>query len=323
MKRILVTGGSGFLGGNVVFELAGRYEVVYTYQRNPFFFKGASPMALDLLDGEQVEEAVARIGPSGVIHCAALTDVGYCQAHPDEARLVNVEGTRHVARGAAMCGAKVIYVSTESVYDGKRGDYAEDSPVGPVNRYAESKLEGEKAVSSETRDFFIARVGIEGWGAQADMRPLSFFERIVASFRRGEKMRIFNDWFYNPVTVNHLARVFDEVLAKDVTGIFNVGSPSKVSNEDFTRIIARAYGYDESLIETCSGREVEMSVPRPFNRSFITDKIRSVIRTPVPDAGSAVQFLKNFEDCGDLSRMRGGEIRKTDGAREGKTITIE
>ena len=138
---ILVTGASGLLGASVV-AMAVRigHDVVGLYHRHPVSINGARLIAADLMNRAVVEEVFDKFHPSAVIHCAAETNVDWCQEHSEEARVVNVDVTRSIAEIAARYGSHLMYVSTDAVFDGARGNYSETDRPAPANVYAQTKL---------------------------------------------------------------------------------------------------------------------------------------------------------------------------------------
>ena len=137
MKKILITGASGFVGSRVIARW-----------RNEFVLLTPSHAELDITDKESVNSYFILHGPDVVVHLAALSNTGYCEQNPDESYLVNVEGAANIARASALCGAKLIFFSSDQVYNGnvESGLLAEDMTVAPENVYGRHKLEAEERV---------------------------------------------------------------------------------------------------------------------------------------------------------------------------------
>ena len=136
-KRIVVTGAQGFLGSRVV-----------TYYNDAFDAIALSHAALDITNRQVVIERLSALRPSLVIHCAAISDTGYAQQHPEESEQINLWGTLHVAEACKICGAKLVYMSSDQVYNGnaEEGLLPESVPVHPVSVYGQHKLAAEKEV---------------------------------------------------------------------------------------------------------------------------------------------------------------------------------
>src|SRR5262245_37934442 len=144
---ILVTGASGLLGANLIMTaLEEGLEVAGLYHQHQVNLPGATLLAADLTNKSEVERIFTDLRPEGVIHCAAVSNVDWCEDHPDVAREVNVAASAAIADIANKANAQFLYISTDSVFDGLRGNYAESDDPAPVNIYARSKLEGEREV---------------------------------------------------------------------------------------------------------------------------------------------------------------------------------
>src|SRR5262245_60179502 len=141
--RAFVIGASGQVGGNLLEAFRARgHEALGTHARHPM--DGLAP--LDVTDHAAVERAVGDARPDWVLCPAGLTHVDYCEEHPAEAYAINRDGPLAAARSAARAGAGFVYFSTEYVFDGERGPYAEEDAVRPISAYGRSKWEGERAV---------------------------------------------------------------------------------------------------------------------------------------------------------------------------------
>ncbi len=137
MDRLLITGGSGFVGGRLVQALSGRWQLLVP-----------THWELDIGDSQSVNRYFARYQPCAVLHTAALSNTGYCQQHPEESFRANVLGAENLAKAAQQCGAKLVFFSSDQVYNGplQKGPHLETEPVEPVNVYGRHKLEAEKRV---------------------------------------------------------------------------------------------------------------------------------------------------------------------------------
>ena len=148
MKKILITGASGFVGSRVVARWRNEYAVL-----------APSHAELDITDRESVDSYFMLHSPDVVVHLAALSNTGYCEHHPDESYSVNVEGAANIARAAALCRAKLVFFSSDQVYNGnlESGLLNEDMPVAPENVYGCHKLEAEERVLYFNPDTVVLR----------------------------------------------------------------------------------------------------------------------------------------------------------------------
>lgn len=164
MERILITGGSGLLGSKVVKLAEKSFEVIPTHNTRSFF---KDSVIMDITNCERAFHVVAKIKPDVVMHPAAQTRVDQCEKDREGAWKVNAEGTKNVALACGKINAKLIYVSTDYVFDGEKGLYVESDEPNPVNYYGLTKLKGEKFVRENCQEYAITRtsvlyVGIRG-----------------------------------------------------------------------------------------------------------------------------------------------------------------
>ena len=139
-RPVLVTGSSGLLGANLVLELARRgWPIAALYWRHPISLDGVCSAACDLADSASASRLLTDFAPSLVIHCAAATNVDWCESHPEESMRINAESAAALAASARYVGARLVYISTDAVFDGVSGGYRETDPVAPVNWYARGK----------------------------------------------------------------------------------------------------------------------------------------------------------------------------------------
>ncbi len=168
--RILITGASGLLGLNTALEAAENWRLpgwsrpwiiaqVNNRPLKPTFFE---TIQADLLAPGAVRSLLDRTRPDWVIHCAALADIDACERDPQQARELNSDVPQILAMHVARSGARLLHVSTDAVFDGRRGDYKETDQPNPLSVYARTKLEGERAVANANPDAIIARVNLFG-----------------------------------------------------------------------------------------------------------------------------------------------------------------
>src|SRR5215510_4214127 len=195
MFRILITGGSGFIGSILGNSLSAKYDVFAAYlnSRQP---QSGMPLQFDIRDAEQVVRAFDITRPDCVIHTAALTKPDYCETRPAETHAVNVTGTRNVVDACNRLAAKLIHVSTDLVFDGKKGNYSEEDAVRGLNEYSRSKIAAEDVVLSESPGAVILRLSII-YGPRHAVHP-GFLDEMLAYWQKGQAMGFFTDQYRNP-----------------------------------------------------------------------------------------------------------------------------
>jgi len=304
--RILVTGASGLLGANFVLAaLQRRKHVAAVCHAHPLSFPGAETIVADLTDADGTEKIVRAWRPDWIVHCAALTDVDWCETHPEETWAVNVGVTRNLAVLSRACGSDLVYISTDSVFDGKRGHYTETDSLAPLNEYARSKQVGEEAVQAAGGRYLIVRTNIYGWNATDKM---SLAEWMLSRLERGQIVPGFTDVAFSPILVNDLSDVILDMLERQLTGLYHVAGAESCSKYEFACQLAEVFGLDQDLVQLASAADAGFIAPRPQNTSLQTMKVSKVVGRPMPDVVSGLQHFKALRDsgfAGQLKRMKG------------------
>jgi dTDP-4-dehydrorhamnose reductase len=260
---VLITGGSGTLGWTLARLLAGRCGVIATHFSNPCTPEGVEAARLDLGDGASIRELLGDRNPGVIVHLAAVTNPDVCEVDPDRARRVNLEATAEIAASAARMGSRLLFASTDLVFDGRRGNYSEEDEARPLNIYGATKLDAEQAVLGACPEAFVFRTSlIYGLGSPVSK---TFFSRVVEQLRQGRPMPLFTDQRRNPVLVDDLARALETVIERDLSGLYHIGGPDTVTRYEFGRLVCEAFGFAESLLVPTRMEDFASRAPRPLD----------------------------------------------------------
>lgn len=168
MTRILVTGASGLLGGNLtLMALDKGHDIVAVCNQNPILLDTAEVVCADLSQSDEAEHVIKAYEPQWVFHCAAATNVDDCEVDQDRAFRLNHDMAAKVAHAAQLAGSRLVHISTDAVFDGVRGGYNEEDVPHPINVYGQSKLKGEFAVIAANPTAVIVRTNIYGWNPRS------------------------------------------------------------------------------------------------------------------------------------------------------------
>ena len=285
----LVTGAGGFLGANAGVLLNGREEAVGAF-RNP---SSNSPfrtsVSIDLLSGTSIHKAVVAARPDVVLHTAAMASHEACEADPTMAHLVNANAPAHLARACADVGAKLVYLSTDAVFDGTRGNYSELDPVNPFSVYGETKLLGEEAALTAHDDVLIIRTNFFGWSPSGGRSILEFF---VNSLRSGKRVSGYNDFVVTSIYVQDLLTAIYDLVDSDRRGVIHLGSSNALSKYDFGVAVANQFGLDADLISPISAAEGGHATSRARDLSLDSSLVESLLGRSLPtqEAGLASAY---------------------------------
>jgi len=249
-ERILITGAKGMLGLDLTEALRGKYEV---YGRDIDDF--------DITRDKETMDAIMAIRPDVVIHAAAYTDVDGCESHIELAHSINGGGTKNVASACRELGSRMVYISTDYVFDGtKSGAYSEDDPTCPINTYGRSKLEGERWVRTMVGQFVIVRTAwLFGRGGN------NFVKIILRLAREKGALCVVNDQVGSPTYAVDLSQAISALVEKGCRGIYHITNGGTCSWYEYTREILAMSGLTDVPVHAISSDQLNRAAKRPHN----------------------------------------------------------
>lgn len=290
-QRVLITGASGMLGAALVDALAGNHECL-AVSRGPADREGARWLQGDLLDHRWIASTLERNVPDVIVHAAAVTNVDLCERDARMTRKLHVEATELLASYCIRRNAKLVYVSTDSVFDGRKsGPYVETDVTGPLNLYGSTKLEGEARALESPRGL-VLRTNIFGW---RPVRHDSFGEWVLRALRAGSSLTMFTDVVFTPVATTLLARVVGECLDKDVTGLFHAGGSEVVSKCEFAYRVAAAYGLNATGIVPILVTDKPLTAERPRNMALDSSRLAARLGRSMPSLSESINAWQKTE----------------------------
>lgn len=245
--KILVTGASGLLGHDIAEYLSRKHTVV----------RLAGRQAADVSDTKEITSVICSERPDVVIHCAGWRDVDACERDPVKAYRINTLGTRNVCLAAQALDAKLVYISSDSVFDGeKRGAYIEFDKPNPINVYGMTKLAGEEEVKQHVRKHFIVRVPILFGIGPASRGYENTIVRTVQSARTGAALTSAADQVSSPTYTLDVACVLEVIVETEFYGTYHVSNRGSASRAVFQRTVLELRGLDPSLVSAVPDPEL-------------------------------------------------------------------
>jgi dTDP-4-dehydrorhamnose reductase len=297
MGRILVTGVSGFLGRHIALRLRGRHRVVGTYREHALTLDGCITRPLDIADRDEMAAFCREFQPDVIVHTIALSDVDRCEREPDAADRVNVQGTAHVAQAAAEVNARLIYISTDQVYDGANGDYNETDTPRPLMVYGRTKLEGERRATAICGDVVILRLAlIYGWGSPT---RTTFIDWMVARLRAGRELPLFIDQYRTPLYVVQGAEVIGRLIeAPETRGVFNLGGGERLDRYAFGIKVCEVFDLPKKYLKPVEMETTGSIAARPRDCSLNSAKISSLLHCRPLTVEEGLQAMKRQQGRG-------------------------
>ena len=294
--RILITGASGYLGGHLILQAPQNTEIFAMFHsQSSDETYGARWTAGDLLDETLPSRLLRDIKPTAVIHNAALSKPEACDNDPDQARELNVEATDRLAAAAASAGAKMVYVSTDMVFDGNHAPYKEDSPAHPCLLYGQTKLDGESRTLNRSKRHVAARSAVI-YGGEGIFGS-NFAITMIQKWKLGESTPVFTDQYRSHVSVKWLAKTLYLLASNDFGGTIHLGGAEGTSRAEFAFGLASYLGFHTRLL-TETSFVGKLQSPRPANVIFDLSLASSIPETQPIDlaTGFALEWQKNKQD---------------------------
>ncbi len=279
MKKLLVTGASGFLGWNICNAAIKGWDIFGTVLTHHADIAGVKIIRVDLRDFKELKKIFQEIHPNAVIHTAAVTNLNYCQTNREESQRVNVDASVHIADLCSDHQIPCVFTSTDIVFDGLNPPYREEDPVCPVNYYGEQKAKAEEDMLRRYPSTAVCRMplmfGISGTA------NTSFIQPMVKAMKEGRELKLFTDEVRTPISGN--TAVQGLFLALDnIKGIINLGGMERISRYDFARLFMRVIGIQKANLLPCKQRDVNMPAPRPPDVSLDSSKAIALGFRPLP-----------------------------------------
>ena len=290
MKKLLITGASGFLGWNICQEAKKNWEVHGTAFSNPKKVPGTQIVRIDLTDFKVFKKVFNEIGPDAVIHTAALTSPNYCQEHPDETEKMNVDAVVNLAGLCADRNIPFVFTSTDLVFDGFNAPYSEKSPVCPVNIYGEQKVRAEEGILKAYPSAAVCRLPLM-FGEPATVAS-GFFLSMINALKDGDELHLFVDEFRTPVSGQTAARGL-MLAVESASGLIHLGGKERISRFNFGLLMMDVLNVSEAHLVRCSQKDLKMSAPRAPDLSLDSSMAFALGYEPMPLREQLIDCLKD------------------------------
>ncbi len=247
---------------------------------------GLTRAQLDLSDFAAVREAFRKQTPQAVIHCAALSRTAECETNPALARRLNVEVTAVLAELAAAI--PFVFLSSDLVFDGRRGRYTEDAPVNPLMVYAETKVAAEQIVLANPRHM-VVRTSLNGGISPTHDR--GFNELLWNAWKAGQSVRLFTDEFRSPIPAEATARAIWELIQRHQAGLYHVAGAERLSRWQIGRLLAARCPRMNPKLEPASLHDFR-GAPRPPDTSLDCAKAQKILSFPLPRLSECLEMVE-------------------------------
>jgi len=273
--KALIIGGSGQVGSHLSNKLTNLGKsVTITHHRQAT----SNSIFLDIVSKDKVHQLISEFKPTHIYLPAAATNVDECEKNPDSTFPVNVTGVQNVVEAANLVNARLIYFSTDYIFDGVNGPYDESEPPNPICEYGKQKVYAEHCVLSSCKDFLIIRTTVVyGW----EQQQKNFVIRLIAALREKKEVQVPIDQIGSPTFARNLAEATIYLAESQERGIINVTGPEIVSRYEFACEAARVFGVSEEFIKPVETQFLGQIAKRPLNLGLVVDKAVQLLDIPL------------------------------------------
>jgi dTDP-4-dehydrorhamnose reductase len=294
-KKLLITGFNGFVAGSVIAHAKGKWEIhgidlAGSPANDPDIFYHT----LDLLDEAKLTDLFRKIAPDAVIHAAAMANIDVCQNNQEKAEKVNIGITKVIAGLCRETGAKIIFCSTDTVFDGKKGNYTEADLPNAVNFYAETKIKAEQIVLSASDKNVVTRLSLV-MGLPVMGQGNSFLADTIEKLKKGLQVPFPANEIRTPLDVITLGKALVELAGNQFGGIVHLAGNTKINRYEMARQIAATLGYSPDLIQSTDSNAMEGRAPRPNDASLDNSLAKKILQTPMCTLTEGLALTLHFK----------------------------
>ncbi len=274
--KLLIIGASGVLGSRLFNDtIEKKWNVTGTYCS--YECKGLS--YLDVRDENSLEKAFNLFEPEVVVMAGGITNVDLCTLKPKLAKDVNIKGTLNLVKKIKAYSSKLVYVSTDYIFNGENGPYKENDKPNPINIYGRTKLESENIIKSKLKNYLIIRTaqlyGVAEPGGEVEVvQNSNFTVKIIHNMQNGKKVYAADDFYSTPTYVGSLSGMLIKLIEKKADGIYHGAGEEFIDRYNYVNKIADIFELDKGLIQKVKLKDLKLKAKRPRKGGLKTHKIK-------------------------------------------------
>tara|TARA_B100001750_G_C15514178_1_gene605759 strand:+ start:2343 stop:3233 length:891 start_codon:yes stop_codon:yes gene_type:complete len=288
-QKILVIGGASLVGSTFIDYAPNDAEIAATLHNSSENKSHNTSEKIDLIkDRNKISEYINKIRPEVVIHTVAFSSVDFCETNNELANLLHVEITKDITQACKETNSKLIYFSTDAVFDGKKNQkYSESEIPNPLSYYGQTKLNAEEIILNENDRNVVLRTTVI-YGQHKRSR---FTNWVVENLKNNVPVTAFTDQYNTPTLVDDLSKAIKKIIEFDITGLFHASGKTCVSRYDFAIKLAERFKLDKKLIVPTLSSEKKQLAPRPKYGCLDATKLENLIGMEFCDLDSGLSFI--------------------------------
>ncbi len=288
-KNILILGAAGLLGASLSSFLIKYFNVFITYNNSPHIINDEymhMSKRIDITDRESLQSFILKANPNYIINCAALTDVDLCENNKSIAYDVNVAGMKNLL-SATSNKCKIIHISTDYIFDGKKQLYTEDDIPNPISYYGKTKLESENILRGSKRESLILRTSVLFNNSSNN----NFYSWVRGTLENNKEIHVVTDQVSNPTWTWSFSEAIFKSIISNLDGVLHFAGNDILSRYEFAIKIANSSGLDPNMVIPISTEELNQQAPRPLYTALSTNKIKKLINIEQPSLDFILEKL--------------------------------
>lgn len=284
-KKILVIG-TGFLGRYLLRELNSSNIQSYGTSFNQ---STQDKFKVDIRNIDSIKKCILQLKPETIINCAANVDLDFLEKNEKQAIAINAIGAKNLALVANQNDIRLIHISTDGIFDGKKGNYSEEDVPNPVNVYGKSKLMGEQLIQENSKNYVILRTNFYGYNEQGK----HLLNWVLTTLKQKKQLIGFDDILFTPLEISNLCMMIRDITMKNIHGIIHLASDKTISKYQFAIEVANVFQLDKNLIKRGSVEDLKLIAKRPKNTSLSNKKVKKFVSLHITPLNESLIKIRN------------------------------
>ena len=258
--KILVLGGSGLVGDHFITNSKSN-DFITTYRNNVTNFPNIISVKINLpQDWPKLEELILKEKPDIVLNSIAYSNSDFCETNREETYMLHVKISEKITTICSEINSKIVFLSTDYVFDGKKGNYAENDKTNPINYYGHTKDLAEKIILKNENNLVLRTAMVYGLSSK-----VRFLRYVIENLKKDQEINTYDDIFNSATLLDDLTNGISKAIELDASGIYHIVGSSCVSRFDFAKTVAKVFDFNENLVKPVSILSAKLKAQRPIN----------------------------------------------------------
>ena len=258
--KILVLGGSGLVGDHFITNSKSN-DFITTYKNNVTNFSNVISIKINLpQDWPKLEELILKEKPDIVLNSIAYSNSDFCETNREETYMLHVKISEKITTICSKINSKIVFLSTDYVFDGKKGNYSENDKTNPINYYGHTKDLAEKIILKNENNLVLRTAMVYGLSSK-----VRFLRYVIENLKKDQEINTYDDIFNSATLLDDLTNGISKAIELDASGIYHVVGSSCVSRFDFAKTVAKVFDFNENLVKPVSILSAKLKAQRPIN----------------------------------------------------------